>query len=170
MADEEEYLFKYYEKDKSIAKANPKAAKVVKQYEKIYLAEDRVEKSYQANALAASFSRYGRRLARIAKPTSDYAYILGAEPPDVLAWQKWDTVVTIKEAKPVAETSMTKFKPTDDYNILAAGYADRYTFDDIYAADRVYMDAPLEAPEEYLAIRGSRAPVRLEPPRLTIRG
>merc|ERR1712046_523152 len=55
-----------------------------------------------------------------------------------------------------------KYKPSDDFDAMAAMYEEKYfDFSTVHAINSIYMDAPLEAPEEYLEMRGALAPVAI---------
>lgn len=99
--------------------------------------------------------------------TGPYALVLGGEPSEVREFYVADTVMTVKEAEPVPETEMTKFKPGDNYATLSQAYDEVYVFTDIHAAERIYMDVPIEAPQEYLDIRGSLSPIAIHSPMAT---
>merc|ERR1711907_423760 len=85
---------------------------------------------------------------------------LGAEPADYSKYFKISVEVAAFEAKPIPPTPMAKYKPSDDFDELAAMYEEKYfDFTTVHAINSIYMDAPLEAPEEYLEMRGALAPV-----------
>ena len=87
---------------------------------------------------------------------------LGAEPADYSKYFKISVEVAAFEAKPIPPTPMAKFKPSDDYDKLAKMYTEKYfDFSSVHAVNRIYMDAPLEASEEYLEMRGAMAPVAI---------